>query len=86
MKQSWKGRSLFYEIELIININLFFKLLQIESYRIKLVLSCLCIYVKDLLELLNIVCIFVFQGCYMMGKNFSQNLNLDLNIFLSYLR
>lgn len=60
MKQSWKGRSLPHETELIMNTNLPLKLLQTESHRTKLVSSCLCIYVKDLLELLNIVCIFAF--------------------------
>lgn len=46
------------------NTNLPLKLLQTESHRTKLVSSCLCIYVKDLLELLNIVCIFALGTLY----------------------
>lgn len=42
MKQSWKGRSLPHETELIMNTNLLLKLLQTESHKVSFEFMYLC--------------------------------------------
>ena len=70
MKQSWKGRSLPHETELIMNTNLPLKLLQTESHRTKLVSSCLCIYVKDFTGIIKYCLYFCFLGTLYDGEKF----------------